>query len=129
MLEHRTQTHLSRIIRQILLNVFSVSLIQRLLHDISTGVSPQTFLRGPRLRIIIIYQSLSRVASTSRTPRFENYHSSKFVECPFNLLRISVIIYYMIIHPWILTRQQALLQVAPPILSKFVSTRFKFVAT
>ena len=69
LLEHRTQIHLSRIIRQILLNVFSVTLIQSLLHDLSTGVCP---LAVPRLHIIIISQSLFHVDSTSDTARFKN---------------------------------------------------------
>ena len=122
MLEHRTQIHLSRIIRKILLNVFSVALIQSLLHDLSTGVYRLAVLR---LQIIIISQSLFHVDSTSDTARFKNYHASKFVGCPFNLLRNYVIICYMIIQLWILTHQKRLLQVAPPILSIFVLTRFK----
>ena len=69
-----------------------------LLHDLSTGVSLPAVLRGPRLHILIITQSLSNAASTSHTARFKNYHSTKFVECPFNLLRNFVIICYMIIH-------------------------------
>ena len=62
-------------------------------------------LCGQCLHIRIISQSLFHAASTSNTARFKNYHSSKFVECPFNLLSNYVIICYMIIQLWILTCQ------------------------
>ena len=66
MLEHRTQIHLRRIIRQILLKVFSVALIQSLLHDLSPGVCPLAVPPEPRLHIIIISQSLFNVDSTAK---------------------------------------------------------------
>ena len=129
MLEHKNQIYLSRIIRQILLNLFSVALIQRLLHDLLTGASPPTAMREPRLHIILITQSLSYVDSTSNTAWFKNYRASKFVECPCNFLHNYVIICFMIIKLWILTCQKRSLQVAPHILSKFVTSRVNFVDT
>ena len=104
MLEHKNQIYLSRIIRQILLNLFSVALIQRLLHDLLTGASPPTAMREPRLHIILITQSLSYVDSTSNTAWFKNYRASKFVECPCNLLHNYVIICFMIIKLWIVIK-------------------------
>ena len=72
LLEHQTQIHPSRIIPQILLNVFSVALIQSLLHDLSTGVCLLAVPPEPRLHKIIISQSLFHVDSTSDTARFTN---------------------------------------------------------
>ena len=65
LLEHRTQIHLSRIIRQILLNVFSVALIQCLLHNLSTGVGPPAVMCGLHLH---------HVPSTSSTSNMRGLH-------------------------------------------------------